>query len=147
MFAISLLNLNIFILAVPHWLAASLPVKHRDGFIKQCEPSQPADCHSSYEQVRRWLQSTFYVLTPTRCWLAGYTFLKFIHLYTNKTSAKKMGLYFSYIKNFSLSCTVVFHVWCGLVFVVVVVFPVCVFSLHIISSALKVERLVTTHIQ
>lgn len=70
--------------------------------------------------------------------LAGYTFKKRIHLYTNKTSARKMGLYFSYIENFSLDCTVVFCVWYGLVFFVVV-FPACVFSLRIISSAQKVE--------
>lgn len=88
-------------------------MRHRDALVAPCKPSQPAGWRSSWEQVRRWLRTTFYMLTSTRCWL-GIAFERFIHLYTNKTSAKKVGLCFSYIANFSLSCAVVFHAWCGL---------------------------------
>lgn len=45
-----------------------------------------------------------------RHWLAGYTFFKkklFIHLYTNKPSAEKTGLYFSCIRVVPLGCTLV----------------------------------------
>lgn len=69
-----------------------------------------------------------------RHWLVGYTLFKkklFIHLYTNKPSAEKTGLYFSCIRVAPLGCTVV---WCcvrrGVFFVAV---PACVFSLHTTS--------------